>query len=141
MKRESPKGYITEKEAAKLLGRSLRWFQNDRYESKHGKPLKLPFIKKDAHVLYKKEDVTSLKGQLSSPVGITGGISTTYAVELDKDSRDAIEWATNIRAELDQLKIDMHFLKNKIEYTRNELNILIFEVRKPKTSWLLRLFR
>lgn len=50
------KGYLTEKQAAKLLGKSQKWLQNDRYTRQT-----MPFIKDDGRVLYKKNDVVNFK--------------------------------------------------------------------------------
>jgi plasmid rolling circle replication initiator protein Rep len=66
MKTVNKQGYITEKEAAKLLGKHERWLQNDRYEANKGEKLKIPFIKRDKRVFYKKEDILKFKGKVNS---------------------------------------------------------------------------
>jgi hypothetical protein len=68
MKPIKKQGYITEKEAAKLLGKHERWFQKDRHSANKGNKLKIPFIKQGKGVLYKKEDVLKFKEVLGSPI-------------------------------------------------------------------------
>ena len=64
MKTIRKQDYITAKKAAELLGKHERWLQNDRYEANKGKKLKIPFIKQDKRVLYKREDILKFKERL-----------------------------------------------------------------------------
>jgi len=66
MKKSNSIAYITEKQAAKLLKRPKRWFQNDRYVSrKIGISPVIPFIKdKDKRIFYTKADILKFKQEL-----------------------------------------------------------------------------
>lgn len=57
------KGYITEKQAAKLLGKNQKWMQNNRYKP-NNQGNRIPFIKHQERILYNKSDVVNYKATI-----------------------------------------------------------------------------
>lgn len=105
-------GYITEKKAAELLGRHERWLQNDRSLAKKGNKLKIPYIKQDSRVLYKKADILKFKESLAPATSEKKVPSNPFSHALGfKDKKSVV--ATPLEAKVEELMRRVRDLEEK----------------------------
>jgi len=109
------KGYITERQAARILGRSVKWFQVDRSNANHGGELKIPFTKDGRKVFYQREDVVNYKEHLS----------TKQSKKPDEDKSaffQFVPFEELVRSHLALIQRQLHGIEHRIDELREERN-------------------
>lgn len=118
------RGYVTEKQAAKILGKTQKSMQNDRYKGQ-----KLPFIKHEGRILYKKSDLRA-EWETTGSINI---LPDDPALQSQKQDDTIIRILTRRI-----LIFEDRFARFEDKFEKLEARVKRTEIEKPK-GWLANL--